>query len=91
MSRRVLMWLVTLVLVLPVLICLMLGMATLLDALQDTAGARAIRYVALATGMLWFTTVVAAVVWLAVDRLSRDERERPPPPPPPPPPHADLE
>lgn len=54
---------------LPLAAALALGVARLLAAMSDAAGARALDFAALGVGLLWVIVLAALVSLLAVDRL----------------------
>jgi hypothetical protein len=62
-------------LLLPIAICVMVALAALLTAMQDAAGGAALRYVALAGGILWVVDLVAIVLVQAIDALDRSDEE----------------
>jgi len=62
-------------LLLPVAICVIVALAALLTAMQDAAGGAALRYVALAGGVLWIVDLVAIVLLQAIDALDRPDEE----------------
>ncbi len=61
-------------LILPIAICLILGLASLLGALGDAAGSVALRYVALAGGVVWIVGIVSLVLVQAISSLSGSDK-----------------
>jgi hypothetical protein len=62
-------------LLLPIAICVVVALAAMLTAMQDTTGGAVLRYVALAGGILWVVDLVAIVLVQAIDALDRPEEE----------------
>jgi hypothetical protein len=62
-------------LLLPIAISVIVALAALLTAMQDTTGGAALRYVALAGGVLWVVDLVAIVLVQAMDSLDRPDEE----------------
>jgi hypothetical protein len=54
---------------LPITICVVAGLATLLDGMGDGSGARVLRWIALAGGILWIVDLVCLVVLLAISAI----------------------
>ena len=74
--RSALTWGLVATLLLPVVLAVLLGLGSLLNAVGDEAGSRACGRVALAAGAAWLVAVVATTAVSAVALL-----ERPPVPP----------
>lgn len=74
--RTALTWGLVATLLLPVVLAVLLGLGSLLNAVGDEAGSRACGRVALAAGVAWLVAVVATTAVSAVALL-----ERPPVPP----------
>jgi hypothetical protein len=68
-SRRVLMALLGGACVLPVCVAVVLGVARLLAAMQDTAGAAVLDRIALAAGIVWAIALICLVIALALNSL----------------------
>ncbi len=68
-SSKVLLALVIAGLVLPITICVVLGLASLLEAMADAPGARVLRYVALAGGVVWIVVLVGLILVQAIHAL----------------------
>ena len=69
-SRRILTWLVTAALVLPVALSIAVAAARLLGAMQDEAGAAVLDRIALALGIVWVLDLVCLVIALALALLT---------------------
>jgi hypothetical protein len=69
-SRRILTWLVTAALVLPISLSIAVAAARLLAAMQDAAGAAVLDRVALALGIIWVLGLVSLVIALALALLT---------------------
>ena len=61
-------------LVLPIAICLILGLAALLGAMGDAAGSVALRYVALGGGVVWVVVIVSLVLVQAISNLGGSDK-----------------
>ena len=72
-SSKVLLALLVAGLVLPITICVVLALAFLLVAMDDPAGGRVLRYVALAGGIVWSVVLVALILVQAVHTLGRSD------------------
>ncbi len=72
--RRFIFWLLAGTLFLPIAIVLILTVARLLAALDDTSGAVALDRLGLALGIAWILAIVALVILLAIRSLLADER-----------------
>ena len=62
-------------LLLPVAISIVIALASLLSSVGDPTGGTALRYVALAAGVLWIVDLVAIVIVQAIDALERPDDE----------------
>jgi hypothetical protein len=62
-------------LLLPVTISIVVALASLLSSIGDQAGGTALRYVALASGILWVVDLIAIVLVQAIDALDRPDDE----------------
>jgi hypothetical protein len=60
--RRILTWLVSIALVLPISIAVILGVARLLGAMHDVTGATALDRIALAGGIMWGVDLACLLV-----------------------------
>jgi hypothetical protein len=67
---RVLAWLVTATLALPVAICVLAGTARLLAAMGDTAGGAVLDRVVLAAGVIWVIILITLVIVLGILALA---------------------
>ena len=63
-------------LALPILVCVLVGVARLLNALGDAAGGLVVDRIALAGGIVWIVDLICLVIVLAIITLVRD-REPP--------------
>jgi len=72
-SRRWLIQLVVAALLLPIVICVVVGVGRLLAGMADTAGATVLEYLALGVGILWLIDLIVLVVLLALDAAARDD------------------
>jgi hypothetical protein len=62
---------------LPMAILLLLGVAALLTAMQDAAGAAVLGRIALGLAVLWVFTLLALLLALAAKSLADDDRTPP--------------
>jgi hypothetical protein len=62
-------------LLLPVAISIVVALASLLSKLDDPTGGVALRYVAMAGGVLWIVDLIAIVLVQAIDALDRPDDE----------------
>jgi len=76
-SARMLLALIVAGLALPVAICVVLALASLLDAMRDFAGAAVLRYVALAGGVVWVVVLVGLIFVEAIQMLGRSDDAEP--------------
>lgn len=77
-SRRVLTVLVTIGCVLPLGLVIVLGVARLLAAMQDTAAAAVLDRIALAAGIVWAFDLTCLLLALGINAIglpARDESE----------------
>ena len=73
-SPRAVVWLIVGALGLPIALCVLLGLARLLEAMKDDAGAFCLGRVALALAVLWVIDLVALVVIQAINSLGGPPR-----------------
>jgi hypothetical protein len=73
-SQRLLVWLIVAALGLPIVLCVLLGLAKLLDAMQDADGAVGVGRFALAIGVLWVIDLVALVILQAVQAAASAQK-----------------
>jgi hypothetical protein len=64
--RRTIFRLLVAAVLLPITICVVAGVAALLGGMGDDAGAAALRWIALAGGILWVIDLVSLVLLLAI-------------------------
>ncbi len=63
-------------LLLPIAICVVLALSSLLGAMNDTRGGEALRYVALGGGILWVIDLICLLLVQGVNSLiDRDDGE----------------
>jgi hypothetical protein len=67
--HRVVLTLIAIALLLPITICVVFGVAGLLQAMGDTAGGAALHWIALACGILWVIDLIGLVLVLAIGTL----------------------
>ena len=72
-SSKVLLALIVAGLVLPMTICVVLALASLLDAMHDPWGGPVLRYVALAGGVAWIVVLVSLIIVQAIHTLNRSD------------------
>jgi len=60
-------------LVLPIAICVVLALASLLAAMKDTVGGAVLHYVALAGGVVWIVILVSLIFVQAIHALGRSD------------------
>ena len=64
-------------LALPVTICIVLALASLLAAMNDAVGCAVLRYVALAGGVVWVVVLVGLIFVQAIHALGRSDDGEP--------------
>ena len=72
-SSKVLLALMVAGLVLPITICVVLALASLLAAMGDAVGGAVLRYVALAGGVVWIVVLVGLIFVQAIHALGRSD------------------
>jgi hypothetical protein len=76
--NRVLIGLIVTALLLPITICVVFGVAALLEAMGDAAGGAVLQRIALGFGILWGIELICLLVVLAIGTLrGPDERDGP--------------
>jgi len=70
--RRAILPLIAAALVLPIVICVILAVGSVLTAMGDTLGWAVLRRIALAGGIVWAVDLVCLLVVLAVNALADD-------------------
>jgi len=70
--RRAILLLIAAAMVLPIVICVILAVGSVLLAMDDTAGFVVLRRIALAGGILWAIDLVCLLVVLALNALADD-------------------
>jgi hypothetical protein len=68
--ERVSLTLVVVAILLPIVICIVLGVAALLSAMDDAVGGTVLRGVALGVGILWTVDLVSLLLVLAVNAIA---------------------
>lgn len=71
--RRAILLLIAAALVLPVVICVILAVGSVLLAMEDTSGFVALRRIALAGGIVWAIDLICLLVVLALNALADDQ------------------
>jgi hypothetical protein len=73
--RRLLLALIAVAVILPIAICIVLGVGALLGAMGDAVGGRALGWIALAGGMVWVVNLVSLLLIQAIVTYNgRDDR-----------------
>ena len=67
--RRFVLTLISVTIFLPIILCVVLGVAALLDAMGDTVGGGVLHRIALAGGVLWVVDLIGLVLVLAINTL----------------------
>jgi uncharacterized membrane protein len=70
-SPRTIVWLLIGALGLPIVLCVLLGLARLLEAMQDQSGAVVVGRFALAVGVLWVVDLIALLILQTIHGLPR--------------------
>jgi hypothetical protein len=78
--QRLLIALIAASLVLPIVICVVFGVAGLLSAMGDTTGGAVLHRIALGFGVLWVIELICLVVVQAISALSASEQSEEPEP-----------
>ncbi len=68
-SHRIVLTLIATTLLLPITICVVFGVAALLEAMGDSAGGAVLHRIALGCGILWVIDVICLVLVLAIGTL----------------------
>jgi len=76
-TQRLTLLLLAATIVLPVAICVVLGVAALLNAMGDAVGGAALRGVALGCGILWAVDLICLVLVLAIRALGETDCRKP--------------
>jgi len=72
-SRRWLIQLLVAAILLPIVICVLVGVARLLAGMADASGAQVLDYLALGVAIVWVIDLLAILILLAIDSVSRGE------------------
>ena len=73
MSRHTIALAVSGAIILPVAICLIMAVASLLSAMGDAAGGGVLHWVALGCGIIWAINLILLVLALAINALSNPD------------------
>jgi hypothetical protein len=72
--QRIVLGLIATAILLPIIICVVIGVAALLGAMGDSLGGAVLQRIALACGILWVIDLVCLLVAVAIETLgSPDE------------------
>jgi hypothetical protein len=71
--HRLILALIVAAILLPITLCVVLGVASLLDAMGDSLGGLILRRIALAGGILWVIDGICLVLVLALGALRRPD------------------
>ena len=69
MFRRLILWLVAGLLVLPIVLSVLVALARLLGAMGDAAGSAVLDRIGLGVGIVWLVDFIALVLVLALERV----------------------
>ncbi len=72
-SSTILLALIVAGLVLPITICVVLALASLLAAMGDVLGGAVLRYVALAGGVVWIVALIGLILVQAIHTYGRSD------------------
>ena len=67
--RRLVLALIVAAILLPIMLCVVLGVAGLLDAMGDSLGGLVLHRIALAGGILWIIDLICLVLVLAIGAI----------------------
>ena len=73
-NRRVGLTLIAIAILLPICICVVLGVAVLLVGMGDLAGGWVLKRIALAGGIIWAIDLIALLLLLALEILAGPNR-----------------
>ena len=77
-SHRVVLGLVVTTILLPITICVVIGVGALLEGMGDVAGGTALHRIALGCGIVWVIDLICLLLVLAIGTLrGPDEPDRP--------------
>ncbi len=77
-SPRAVVWLIVGALGLPIALCVVMGLARLLEAMQDQVGAICLERISLALAIVWVVDLIALVVIQAINSLGGPPADRTP-------------
>jgi hypothetical protein len=72
--RRIIFPLVLAAILLPIAVCVVVGVAALLGGMGDAIGEGVLRWIALAGGILWIIDLVCLILLLAISAISNPDR-----------------
>ena len=61
--------------IVPIAICLILAVASLLSAMGDTSGGGVLRWIALGCGIVWLLDLILLILALGVNALSEPDKD----------------
>ena len=64
--RRLVLALIVATILLPIILCVVLGVASLLDLMGDSSGGMVLHRIALAGGILWIVDLICLLLVLAI-------------------------
>jgi hypothetical protein len=73
-SRRIILPLLLTAILLPIAVCVVIGVAALLGGMGDSVGEGALHWVALIGGILWIIDLICLVLLLAVAAMCGPDR-----------------
>jgi hypothetical protein len=73
-SQRIALALLAGTIILPIAICVILGIATLLATMGDHTGGSVLGYVALACGIVWVVNLICLVLALAINAMKDQDK-----------------
>jgi hypothetical protein len=76
--NRIVVWLIVGAVFLPITLCVIMGVAALLEAMGDSLGGAVLQRVALAGGIVWIIELICLLLVLAIGALRRpDDADEP--------------
>jgi len=72
---RIVLLLIVVAVLLPIMLCVVLGVAALLTQMGDAAGGAVLHRIALAGGILWVIDLICLVLTLAIGSLRGPDEE----------------
>ena len=74
-SDRIVLSLIVVAILLPIALCVVLGVAALFTQMGDAAGGAVLHHIALAGGILWVIDLICLILALAIGSLHRSDEE----------------